>query len=155
MLENNHLIGFGAAEEDGFYFWRVLTTFSSGFPNFSNNISEAEMRAASGGVDITYGGAAGTAFCKTVNGTHPPAHLFDDNTSTYCIIDVLDDIYGWFGFQFTNKSVVKELVLQSPFNAGPVSITLQKSNDGSTYADVQTFTPSAWTANVAKTFTVT
>lgn len=149
--------GSGGAFETagGFKYWRLnfITNQNGGY----SNLTEVEMRATSGGADMTISDPARISASGQFS-SYGPVRAFDDNlASSSQWIDNLSATSGWLQYRFDYDVLVAEYTMvstDSPPNA-PKDWQLLASHDGTTWEVIHAVTGEpAWGAFEKRTYAV-
>lgn len=142
-------------------YWRlyVSSVNNAGAPYYCI-ISEMELRAVSGGGDITTPSTIVTA--DTNYSGHAPNAVVDNNPSTYWQTSssyVQPSHPAWLLFDFGEPVEIVEYTIRGSSNASatsPMSFDLQASSDGVTFLPYQQHLPdqTGWTNGETRTFPV-
>lgn len=139
-----------------FTYWRINVTAIAGgaSPSFCT-AAEIAMASSVGGANLCTGGT-GTA-SDTNGGANTADKAFDGSTATAW--------YGsgatsakWIQYQFASAQDIKQIIWTPETSTGgrdraPTAMTVQASNDGSTWTAMGTWNTGAWDANgTAKKF---
>lgn len=160
------LSGLAAAAGGGssHQYWRLL--FPSGSNDSSNNrmgIAEAEFRATAGGADQTTSGAENLTKATSssfLNGSFQARQAFNNVTSGFdgWISANGSDNGSWLAYDFLAPVSVNEISVTafdtSSSSMGPIDITVQSSDDGSSWTTEWTIAgPYTWTDGQTRVFT--
>lgn len=137
-------------------YWRFLFTNGSGGNYLS--LSEAELRATSGGVDLTDAGYS-SVFASSNSAFFEPYKAFDNVTSgggnaAWSTVSG-GAVNSFVGVRLLAPSDVNEVLLRSSSYSGehPRDVTVQSSTNGTTWTNEWSFT-CGFTANLqSKVFT--
>lgn len=153
MFNRSFLVGCGVGGSDAHLYWRL--NFPSGSAQTTTVVTEAEMRALSGGADQCSGGTAASSGAK---GSNTADKAFNDALSYSDFWESAGDGACWLQYQFSAPVKVGQIVISVYAIAtgyGPSSVELQHSDNGSDFTTLETFTPAAWSGAMTQTFTVT
>lgn len=150
--------GFGRAIAPHLY-WRIHGTLASNGPVDATNglsCSELQLRGISGGPSLATGG---TPLSSGDYPGYPSSNAFDGNTATFWSSNPGEP--QWLGYQFASLVSIVEFTWRDrgdgyPSWQDPTAMTLDYSDDGTTWIALAPFTISytVWGTGVTETFTV-
>lgn len=136
-------------------YWRVRALTVQSGSNFA--LSEIELRATSGGADLTGSGTAISGGNFNV-GTNPPSNCYDNNTATWWAGPTNGVTDSWVGYDFGSDVEVLEAVLtarnDTAFGQAPTNFAIECSADNVTWTNVKGYVTSGWTTGSSQTFAV-
>jgi hypothetical protein len=111
--------------------------------------AELELRESAGGADVTVA-TVQYAMAGAVFTTFSPDKAFDNNSATFWAGAAPVPGNNWIGQALTRAVNIVQVSWQerndAEYTEGPTSITLQGSNDGSTWVTFGTATFATWTS---------
>lgn len=111
-------------------YWRLFIV--TGYNQTTNEIHEIELRTSAGGSDITTPSTPVTA-SSTYPG-YPESNVVDNSTATPWASNEGTSTNNWLRFDLTTPAAVAEVALYS-MGAGPATVKIQYSDNGSTWTD--------------------
>jgi hypothetical protein len=139
-------------------YWRLYITATQTFGFVA--ITEVKMYDA-GSTLLSTGGTPSVSSFLFSDPTYNAAKAFDSNTSTFWNSNAEPAVFPqWIAYQMPAPGDVASFSIQarndSNYFQSPSVWTLQSSDDGSSWSDVQAYTSATWTAaGQTQTFTVT
>jgi len=137
----------GSPASGAYLYWRFYCTRNSGAPGGNIAFSEIQFDTGTGAFTVPTGGAASASsdYSTSVN------EAFDGNFSTFWASSGAN-VNDWIQYEFSAPIGFSRIQFSPRDDAyadqGPVSIVIQVSNDGTTFTNLLTFTPSTWYAGV-------
>ena len=138
-------------------YWRILITATRTVDAFFASINEIEIRASIAGSDLT---GAGTASASSDAGaSFDAAKSFDNNTSTFWASASGAGSPQWIAYDFGSIASVRQITMRSGDSTRaprmPRTFQIQKSDDGSTWETISTYTDeAAWPINTTRAYLV-
>jgi hypothetical protein len=143
----------GSPASAAYLYWRFYCTRNSGAPGGNIAFSEIQFDTGTGSFVVPTGGAASASsdYSTSVN------EAFDGNIATFWASSGAN-VNDWIQYEFASPIGFSRIQFSPRDDAyatqGPISIVIQGSNDGSTFTNLVTFTPSAWYAGVNQIATI-
>ena len=132
-----------SAYGNAFSFAEVQYRTTPGTPLLFGNKNNASASSAYGGMPGTYDGTAAA----------------DNNPATLWAGNNYANEWWQYDYGAGNAPVIKEVTIQARADSvpdqTPATFTLQSSDDGSTFTNVQSFTATTWAVGQIQVFTLT
>lgn len=141
-----------------FLYWRILATDSNSGDSFEVGIAELQFRESAGQTETHTGGTAFGSTYAALGFEYDKS--FDDDASTGWVSEDSATLPQHVGYQFAESRDVAEIFMQAMDTQAradrcPTEFTLQGSNDGKVWFDVDSYSGlSAWSPGETRTFSV-
>lgn len=134
------------------YYRIYITAVGSGTQVY---LGEVELRTAIDGADVTSPSTPTNQSSHVFTGTNPNASkLVDNNTGTWWLTST-GSLPAWASFDLLTPMDIKQIAMlpnpSYPVRA-PRDFTIQGSNDGAAWTNIQSFTGQNWQANKWNTY---